>query len=97
MVLTYFLHDFDMVPAVPVIIGITLVFTFHIRCISTIITIIIRHEHDAIYTIRTDSDQGLFNVSKQHFQHYAVLYLQLVLFPELFFSSRFFIDVNTSP
>jgi hypothetical protein len=65
MVLTYFPNDFEMVPVVPVITGITLVFTFHIRCISTIIiTIIIIHEHNAIYTIRTDSDQGSFNVSK---------------------------------
>jgi hypothetical protein len=33
MVLTYFLNDFEMVPVAPVITGITLVFTFHIRCI----------------------------------------------------------------
>jgi hypothetical protein len=33
MVLTYFLNDFEIVPVAPIIIGITLVFTFHIRCI----------------------------------------------------------------
>jgi hypothetical protein len=33
MVLTYFLNDFAMFPFAPIITGITLVFTFHIRCI----------------------------------------------------------------
>jgi hypothetical protein len=41
MVFTYFLNDFGMVPVAPVITGITLVFTFHIRSISIIIIIII--------------------------------------------------------
>jgi hypothetical protein len=36
MVLTYFLNDFEMVPVTPIITDITLVFTFHIRCISTV-------------------------------------------------------------
>jgi hypothetical protein len=36
MVLTYFLNDFEMVPVAQVITGITLVFTFHIRCISIV-------------------------------------------------------------
>jgi hypothetical protein len=35
-VLTYFLNDFEMVPVAPIITGITLVFTFHIRCISIV-------------------------------------------------------------
>jgi hypothetical protein len=34
MSLTYFLNDLEMVPVAPVITGITLVFTFHMRCIS---------------------------------------------------------------
>jgi len=33
MLLTYFLNDFEIVPVAPIITGITLVFTFHIRCI----------------------------------------------------------------
>jgi hypothetical protein len=36
MVLTYCLNDFEMVPVAPIITGITLVFTFHIRCISIV-------------------------------------------------------------
>jgi hypothetical protein len=36
MLLRYFLRDFEMVPAAPIIIGITFVFTFHMRCISII-------------------------------------------------------------
>jgi hypothetical protein len=36
MVLTYFLNDFEMVPVASIIIGITLVFTFHIHCISIV-------------------------------------------------------------
>jgi hypothetical protein len=36
MVLTYFVNDFEMVPVAPIITGITLVFTFHIRCISIV-------------------------------------------------------------
>jgi hypothetical protein len=36
MLLTYFLNDFEMVPVAPIITGITLVFTFHIRCISIV-------------------------------------------------------------
>src|SRR5215469_16434446 len=34
MLLAYFLNDFEMVPVAPITIGITLPFTFHMRCIS---------------------------------------------------------------
>jgi len=34
MLLTYFLNDFEIVPVVPIITGITFVFTFYMRCIS---------------------------------------------------------------
>ena len=33
MLLTYFLNDFEIAPVVPIITGITFVFTFHMRCI----------------------------------------------------------------
>jgi hypothetical protein len=36
LLLTYFLNDFEMVPVAPVITDITLVFTFHMRCISIV-------------------------------------------------------------
>ena len=36
MSLTYFLNDLEMVPVASVITGITLVFTFHMRCISIV-------------------------------------------------------------
>jgi hypothetical protein len=36
MSLTYFLNDLEMVPVAPIITVITLVFTFHMRCISSI-------------------------------------------------------------
>ena len=36
MSLTYFLNDLEMVPVAPIITGITLVFTFHMRCISVV-------------------------------------------------------------
>jgi hypothetical protein len=36
MVFTYFLNDFELVPVAPIITGITLVFTYHIRCISIV-------------------------------------------------------------
>ena len=36
MLLTYFLNDFEVVPVAPIIIGITFVFTFHMRCISIV-------------------------------------------------------------
>jgi len=36
MLLMYFLNDFEIVPVVPIITGITLVFTFHMRCISIV-------------------------------------------------------------
>jgi len=36
MFLTYFLNDFETVPVAPIITGITFVFTFHMRCISTV-------------------------------------------------------------
>ena len=34
MLLMYFLNDFETVPVAPIIMGITFVFTFHMRCIS---------------------------------------------------------------
>ena len=36
MLLMYFLNDFEMVPVAPIITGISLVFTFHMRCISLV-------------------------------------------------------------
>jgi len=36
MLLTYFLNDFETAPVAPIITGITFVFTFHMRCISTV-------------------------------------------------------------
>ena len=36
MLLTYFLNDFEIVLVAPIITGITFVFTFHTRCISTV-------------------------------------------------------------
>jgi len=36
MLLMYFLNDFEIVPVAPIIIGITFVFTYHMRCISIV-------------------------------------------------------------
>ena len=36
ILLTYFLSDFEIVPVAPIITGIAVVFTFHIRCISVV-------------------------------------------------------------
>jgi hypothetical protein len=36
MLLMYFLNDFEMVPLAPIVTGITLVFNFHMRCISIV-------------------------------------------------------------
>jgi hypothetical protein len=36
MLLTYFMNDFEIVPVAPIITGITLAFTFHMRCISIV-------------------------------------------------------------
>jgi len=36
MLLTYFLNDFEMAPVAPIITGTTLVFTFHMCCISVV-------------------------------------------------------------
>jgi hypothetical protein len=33
----YILNDLEVVPVAPIIIGITFVFTFHMRCISVVI------------------------------------------------------------
>jgi hypothetical protein len=40
--LRYFLNDFQMVPVVPIITGITFVCTFHMRCISIVMSLYIR-------------------------------------------------------
>jgi len=39
MLLTYFLNDFEMVPVASIITGITFVFTFHMRCISIVMSL----------------------------------------------------------
>jgi hypothetical protein len=36
MLLRYFLSDFEIVPIVPTITGVTFVFIFHMCCISTV-------------------------------------------------------------
>jgi hypothetical protein len=40
MLLTYFLNDFEIVPVAPVITGITLVLTFHMRCILLLLLLL---------------------------------------------------------
>jgi hypothetical protein len=42
MLHTYFLNDFEMVPVAPTITGITFVFTFHMRCISIVMSLYFR-------------------------------------------------------
>jgi len=34
--LRYFLNDFEMIPFVPVVMGITFFFTFHVRCVAVV-------------------------------------------------------------
>src|SRR5215510_11549156 len=41
MVLTYFLNDFEIVPVAPIITGITLVFTFHVRFNSSVLLLLL--------------------------------------------------------
>jgi len=38
MLLTYFLNDSEIFPVAPLITGITFVFTFHMRCISIVMS-----------------------------------------------------------
>jgi len=42
MLLTYFLNYFEIVPVAPIITGITFVFTFHMRCISIVMSLYFR-------------------------------------------------------
>jgi hypothetical protein len=42
MLLMHFLNDFDMVPVALIVTGITFVFTFHMRCISTVSSLYFR-------------------------------------------------------
>jgi hypothetical protein len=58
-----------MVPVAPIITGITLVFyiphALYFYCkVFIIIIILYIYIHDVFYTIRTDSDLGILNVSK---------------------------------
>jgi hypothetical protein len=41
MLLTYFLSDFETVPVVPIITGITLVFTFHMLCLLLLLLLLV--------------------------------------------------------
>ena len=41
MLLTYFLNDFETVPVAPIITGITFIFTFHMRCISIVLLLLL--------------------------------------------------------
>ena len=43
MSLTYFLNDLETVPVAPIITGITLVFTFHMRCISIVSSLYLKY------------------------------------------------------
>jgi hypothetical protein len=49
MLLAYFLNDFEMVPVTPIITGITLVFTFHMRCISIVRSLYYYYRHYLLY------------------------------------------------
>ena len=46
MLLTYFLNDFEIVPVAPIITGITFVFTFHMRCISIVRSLLLLLLHN---------------------------------------------------
>jgi len=41
MLLMYFLNDFEIVPVTPIVTGITFVFTFHMRCISLLLVLLL--------------------------------------------------------
>jgi len=41
MLPTYFVNDFEIVPVAPIITGVTFVFTFHMRCISIVRSILL--------------------------------------------------------
>jgi hypothetical protein len=41
MLLTYFLSDFEVVPAAPIITGITLALTFHTRCLLLLLLLLL--------------------------------------------------------
>ena len=41
MLLTYFLNDFEIVPVAPIITGVTFAFTFHMRCISIVMSLLL--------------------------------------------------------
>ena len=60
MLPTYFLNHFEMVPVAPIITGITVVFTFHIRWISIVYyyyySVIQFLESNKRFTLKTDSD-----------------------------------------
>jgi hypothetical protein len=41
MLLTYFLNDSEIVPVAPIITGITLAFTFHMRCVYILLLLLL--------------------------------------------------------
>jgi hypothetical protein len=69
MLLRYFLNDFEMVPVVPIITGITFVFTFHMRCISTLMSLYcIILSDSSLITFLSSEIATLINVHVFHYQ-----------------------------
>ena len=63
MLLMHFLNYFEMVPVAPIITGITLVFTFHMRCIS-----VVRSSHFKIFSA------SFLTIFLSHYYYYYYYY-----------------------
>jgi hypothetical protein len=68
MVLTYFPNDFEMVPVAPIITGITLVFTSHIRCIYIVLLLLLLFNCNWVDTRWQQSSTHLHTNSTQNTQ-----------------------------
>src|SRR5215813_6597861 len=68
MLITYFLNDFKIVPFAPNITGITLAFTFHMRCISIVRSLYFKIFSASFY---------------YYYYYYYYYYLKLSTFPNI--------------
>ena len=80
----YFLNDFEMVPVAPIITGITLVFTFHMRCIS-----IVRSLYFKIFSASFLTTFLYYYYYYYYYYHHHHYYLQRPLSESLEYVSKY--------
>jgi len=92
MLRTYFLNDFEIVPVVPIITGISFGFTFHMRCISIVRSLYFRIFFASFLSTFLTPEIASLLTYMFHYYYYLHLYARCVYYyiPEAYYVCRLY-------